>query len=167
MIEDADLQAHRKARLRELIDNACGGVVARLAERIDRSDSYVGRMLYPVDKKQSRPVSDKLAIVIERVFSLKRGWFDLPVGESLPYPTANYPRADSTVQSAEESRREPSSMSAIVWPFQLAGYRRLQTLTASLGRRAGEALRDMDAHLDIVMIKWEREAARQAAANRA
>ena len=54
MLEDPRLQSHRKARLRELIGNAHGGVIARLADVIDRSESYIGRMLYPVDKNGAR-----------------------------------------------------------------------------------------------------------------
>lgn len=168
MLEDPRLQNHRKARLRELIDNAHGGVIARLADVIDRSESYIGRMLYPVDKKGARPVSDKLAQLIERTDSLERGWFDLPLGAALPYPDLGAaPGApDPNARRADDSLGQKSAAAAIVWPFKLAQYTRLKALTAALGRRAPEAVRDMDEHLDILMAKWEREAARHAPANR-
>lgn len=168
MLEDPLLQSHRKSRLRELIDNAYGGVIARLADAIDRSESYIGRMLYPIDKNGARPVSDKLAQLIERTNALERGWFDLPLGSALPYPDLGAPpdAPSPDVRKMEDSLVQKSETPAIVWPFKLAHYMRLKALTASLKRRAPEAVRDMDEHLDIVMMKWEREAARMHQANR-
>lgn len=77
MIDDSDIQRHRKARLRTLIDEEFDGKIVALANRIGREGSYLGRMLYPPGKPQARPVSDKLVRVIEKACGLQRGWFDL------------------------------------------------------------------------------------------
>lgn len=81
-----DVQLHRKQRLRELIEHNCGNVIAVFAERIERNDSYVSRMLYPPEKAGAKPIADKMMRVIEAAFGLSRAWLDLPLGAELPNP---------------------------------------------------------------------------------
>ena len=78
-----DVQTHRKARLRELIQARFGGVIARFAEAIDRNESYVSRMLYPSDKSGSKPIADKIMLVMEEALNLERAWLDKPMGYDL------------------------------------------------------------------------------------
>lgn len=66
----------RRRHVLELIKNQCGGVHAKFAEKIERSPSYVGRMLYPDGKKGKKNISDTLIDVIEDRFALPRGWLD-------------------------------------------------------------------------------------------
>lgn len=75
-----DVQAHRKLRLRELINDQCEGVIARFADKVMRSESYIARMLYPMDKPGAKPIADKLMLAIEHAFGLERAWLDKPLG---------------------------------------------------------------------------------------
>lgn len=156
-----DIQTHRKLRLRELIDHSCSGLIAVMAAKIDKADTYVSRMLYPVDKKGAKPVGDKMMLLIEAAFGLERAWFDMPLGSALPgqasSPVAEYaptyPHA-SDLGSSPRMRAE-----GITWPFRLVSYRRLKALRQALGpKHGGEAIRDIDKQLEIVTLKWEREA---------
>lgn len=79
-----DVQVHRKQRLRELIEHSCGNVIAAFAEKIERNESYVSRMLYPSEKAGAKPIGDKMMRVIEDAFGLSRAWIDLPLGTELP-----------------------------------------------------------------------------------
>lgn len=66
----------RRQRLQQLIDERCGGVMAECARKINRRQSYVGRLLYPAGKPGARNISAALNDAIEEAFSLPRGWLD-------------------------------------------------------------------------------------------
>lgn len=158
-----DTQAHRKLRLRELIDHSCDGFISVMAAKIGKADSYVSRMLYSVDKKGTKPVGDKAMLDIEAAFGLERAWLDKPLGygfpdsqqDRLPKPATG---GDAHKASDRGAAPEPKAV-AIVWPFKIVGYLRLQALQQALGAKLGhEAIRDIDKHLEIVTLKWEREA---------
>lgn len=78
-----DVQTHRKLRLRELIDSRCDGVIARCADKVMRSESYIARMLYPTGKPGAKPIADKLMLALEQAFDLERAWLDKPMGYGL------------------------------------------------------------------------------------
>lgn len=160
MADEHAIQVHRKARLRELIAWKCHDLIVDLANAINRSESYIGRMLYEPGKNQWRPVSDKMVRVISAAFDLPPGWFDMPLGsgmdESSTTPSPNVLMHHST---------EKPVTNTVIWPFKTSSYKRLQDLRKSLGPRDGAAaIRDIDAHLDVVMTKWEQQAARRARA---
>jgi hypothetical protein len=79
-----DTQSHRKQRLRELINATSMGVISVFAAVIGRDDSYVSRMLYPMEKAGAKPIADKMMLVIEEAFKLPRAWLDMPLGAALP-----------------------------------------------------------------------------------
>ena len=66
----------RRQKVEELIRVRCDGVYAKFADKIERSPSYVGRMLYPEGKPGKKNISDTLIDVIEKKFNLPRGWLD-------------------------------------------------------------------------------------------
>lgn len=66
----------RRIRLAELRDTRCGGRSAELARRIERSPTYVLRMLYPPDKPGRKRIADDMIEVIEKAFDLPHGWLD-------------------------------------------------------------------------------------------
>lgn len=68
--------AQRRERIRRLIDEQCGGVIAEFARRIKRDVSYVGRMLYPMGKAGKRGISVHTIDAIEAEFKLPHGWLD-------------------------------------------------------------------------------------------
>lgn len=149
---------HRRLRLLELRTWACDGMTARLAERIARSDSYVARMLYEEGKAGKKRIGDDMLDVLESAFGLPHGWFEFPLGTpmnagaqaGLPLPE---PEGSGSPAVDLASRRPP-----IHWPFHTVTYQRLMDLKITLGPRHGaEALRDIDALLDVVVTKWERQ----------
>ncbi len=127
-----DVQSHRKARLRELINKRCKGVIAVFADKIGRSESYVSRMLYPIDKAGAKPIADKMNLVIEEAFKLPRAWLDLPLGSGLdeesltesggPYRLGH---ANSSHVASEPgtSRLHPK------WPFDRVSPQQYSTLS--------------------------------------
>lgn len=165
MTDEARIQQHRKARLRELIDQFFGGRIIDLAHLIEKDSNYLGRMLYPVGKAQWRPVSDKMARLIVKAAQIDPDWFEQPEGHGVPSAALVTP---SPARAAQPSSREDVATNTIVWPFRLVAYKRLLALQDQLGKRRGaEALRDIDAHLDVTVTKWENEARRAARARAA
>lgn len=153
-----EIELHRKARLRELLDHSCGGVIAVLAQKIERNDSYVSRMLYPPNKAGAKPVGDKMMRVIEKAFSLPRAWFDMPMHSALPGADP-VPSNNSVRLLAPDPGVEAHRVPRIVWPFRLVNYSRITALQRSMGPKlAQEALDDIDKYLDLAVMKWEREA---------
>lgn len=151
-----ELAEHRKNRLRELMDHTCQGKIAELARRIERSDNYVSRMLYPVGKPQEKPIADKMQRVIEAAFALPRGWFDMPMGTALPGQTQNAP---IRLMPASDPGLEAPRQYNMTWPFKRVSYSRITELQKALGYKQGqEAINDIDKYLDIAVMKWEREA---------
>lgn len=71
----------RRLRLLELRDTRCNGVAAELAEKLDRSASYVSRMLYPEGKPGKKRIADEMNELIEKAFKLPAGWLSLPPGD--------------------------------------------------------------------------------------
>jgi hypothetical protein len=151
-----DKHEHRRRRLLELKEWECDGKIARLAERISRSDSYVARMLYVEGKPGKKRIGDDMLDILEAAFKLPRGWFDQPFG------TPSSKGGDQISLVAEPvpvraSVLRPLKSGAIAWPFPTVSYQRLLDLKHSLGPKVGnEALRDIDALLDVVVTKWER-----------
>lgn len=86
-----DIREIRKRRLQQLIVSRFGGVMARLAEKIDRQSSYVARVLSD-NSEHSRNIGEKLAREIEAACDLEPGYLDMPFdfkrytsdGEELP-----------------------------------------------------------------------------------
>lgn len=66
----------RRVRLAELRDTRCGGNTAELSRRLERSPTYVMRMLYPADKAGRKRIADDMIEVIEKAFDLPHGWLD-------------------------------------------------------------------------------------------
>ena len=160
MTDETHIQANRKARLRELIDTFFGGRIVDLASLINKESSYVGRMLYPVDKKQSRPVSDKYVRIITTAVNLPPSWFDQPAGGNERNLTTNMVSSNTASYGSRpvDPAHRPAA-TTIVWPFRLVGYQRLLALQDALGtRRGADAIREIDSYLDAMVSRWEKEA---------
>ena len=110
----------RRQKVMELIENRCGGVHAKFAEKIDRSPSYVGRMLYEEGKKGKKNISDTLIDVIEEKFNLTRGWLD-GIGEDETLPANEQTAGLSKEQELAVSivaRMDQETSSAFVALFE-------------------------------------------------
>jgi hypothetical protein len=152
-----DKNEHRRLRILELRKRACGDVTARLAEKIGRTDSYVSRMLYEDGKEGKKRVGIKILNALEEAFNLCPGWFDLPLDTPM---MATAVAGSNTHHIAEPTGIVRASTHHIIWPFALTSYGRINALQRALGSKGyGEALRDLDNQLDIVLTKWERMAA--------
>lgn len=71
-----DIFEIRRQRLELLIKDRCEGKISICATRLGRSQSYVGRLLYPEGKPGKRRIAHGMITVIENAFSLPRGWLD-------------------------------------------------------------------------------------------
>ena len=146
---------HRRRRLLELKDWACEGKTARLAERIERSDSYVARMLYTEEKAGRKRIGDDMLDVIESAFGLIHGWFDLPLGTPIRSAAG---QAELTVSTGHGAANlHPLKRPPVTWPFPTVSHQRVMSLKSLLGPKvAAEAMRDIDSLLDVAVAKWEK-----------
>jgi len=71
-----DKYEKRRQRLIQIRDDFCGGKAVALARKIEREPSYVSRMLYEEGKKGKKRIADDMVEIIEKAFSLPRGWMD-------------------------------------------------------------------------------------------
>ncbi|QCP50186.1 hypothetical protein FAZ95_13950 [Trinickia violacea] len=71
-----DKYEHRRLRLLEVRDRDLGGSTAALANKIERSPSYVARMLYPPGKEGRKRIAEDMVEVIETAFGWGSGWMD-------------------------------------------------------------------------------------------
>lgn len=73
-----DKYENRRRNLQALLDERCEGKAAILANKIERSPSYVSRMLYPEGKAGKKGIGEDIADVIEAAFNLPKGELDTP-----------------------------------------------------------------------------------------
>lgn len=71
-----DKYEKRRLRLIQIRDDFCGGKAVEVARKIEREPSYVSRMLYEEGKKGKKRIADDMVEIIEKSFSLPRGWMD-------------------------------------------------------------------------------------------
>lgn len=71
-----DKYEKRRQRLIQIRDEMCGGKAVEVARKIEREPSYVSRMLYDKGKKGRKRIADDMVEIIEKAFSLPRGWMD-------------------------------------------------------------------------------------------
>jgi hypothetical protein len=72
----------RRRNLQALLRSHCDGRAATLADLIERSPSYVSRMLYPEGKDGKKRIGEDMRDIIEDALSLKRGSLDKePTGD--------------------------------------------------------------------------------------
>jgi hypothetical protein len=75
----------RRQRLEQLIRDRAAGSQAKFAGMIDRSSSYVSRMLFEEGKAGKKRIADDMIEHIENALGLGRGWFDQTItGASEP-----------------------------------------------------------------------------------
>lgn len=60
----------------QIRDEMCGGKAVDVARKIEREPSYVSRMLYEEGKNGRKRIADDMVEIIEKAFSLPRGWMD-------------------------------------------------------------------------------------------
>jgi len=107
-----------------LIDDACEGKIARLAEKIDRNPSYISRLLYPEGKDGARHIGDEIAEATENAFGLRKAWLDLPLGTLLPSDPEKY----NPSRLSEPLELHGVKIGRASWPFErvsAADYERL------------------------------------------
>lgn len=114
LIDKMDVRENRLERFRQILAEQCGGVIAELARRIDKSAPQVRVMLNP-EKTGGRWIGEKLARDIELRLALPRGWLDQEGGgEEIPAAPLLTPRLQALVglfeglteEQQEETLRE-------------------------------------------------------------
>lgn len=71
-----DKYEKRRLRLMQIRDDFCGGKAVDVARKIEREPSYISRMLYEEGKPGKKRIADDMVEIIEKAFSLPRGWMD-------------------------------------------------------------------------------------------
>ncbi len=76
--------AHRRARLAELLKALEPAPRAWFAAAIQRSESYVARLLLPEGDEHRKNIGDAIMAAATSELRLDPGWFDLPLGTAIP-----------------------------------------------------------------------------------
>lgn len=71
-----DIYEIRRLRLLEVMKECCNNKAVELAKAIERSDSYVTRMLYPEGKAGKKRIGEDMARHVAEVFNLPAGWLE-------------------------------------------------------------------------------------------
>lgn len=134
----------RRERVERLIKDRCDGVYAKFADKIERSPSYVGRMLYPEGKPGKKNISDTLIDVIEQKFDLPRGWLDgieLGTGKQQELKEETLTGEQKQILSLAEGIRKEARDAWLKVGSYLAGEmpeRRKEDIENHQNRRAGD-----------------------------
>lgn len=153
---------HWRLRLVELIQclKASKGMNQRaVAEQAKLAPDYLSRLLYPEGKKHRKNLGMDTMRKICAGFDLPPNWFDLPLGTALP-EDGSAPVDTPGAMLLQETDKLKQLAPRVIWPFPYVTYGRVQDLKARLGTKLGhEAMADIGKTLDVVVTKWEREAA--------
>jgi hypothetical protein len=118
---------HRRLRLQELITMKFDGKHTAFANKIDREQSYVSRLLYPEGKAGKKRIAETMQEHIESACGLAAGWLDLPLGTPVNTTSARH--------SAAEPVKLYSVHDGAEWPFATVSelqYSRLSDYDKSL-----------------------------------
>lgn len=134
----------RRAQLRRWINERCdGSQTAFIASTNDGKTQVNQGELSGLLKSKS--FGEKRARRLEVQAGMPSGYLD---------------RAETPAIEAREPSADVYGARHVVWPFQVVTYQRILDLKRALGARAAQdALRDVDKYLDVLVSKWEREAA--------
>lgn len=91
-----------QALLKLIKDRYCGGNAAELARRIDKSDSYVNRLFYPLGKNGAKGIGPGIMKVCTEAFSLPRGYWEMAPEEASLEGGHVIAAANSQANSPEE-----------------------------------------------------------------
>ncbi len=153
---------HWHLRLQELLTHT-GLTQAAFAERAGITPDYISRLLYPPGKAGKKNLGVVTTRKICAAFDLPVSWFDLPMGAGLPdatYSRATDDRPTAPTNTVNELRPSDKGRKteAVVWPFTLVTYQRINRLRQYYGARGmPSAISDIDKHLDVLVTRWENE----------
>ncbi|GLO62977.1 repressor [Vibrio sp. MACH09] len=119
----------RRLNLIKLKDELCGGKIAEVARRIDRSPSYVSRMLMSAGNPGKKPISEKMVELINTGFRLPQGAFDHPdfdPNSIAPPPEFDFSNVSEVPESIEIKNKYPviSAVTAGTWAEAVEPYQR-------------------------------------------
>lgn len=100
----------RRLRLIELMNSRCDGKATEIAKRIDRSESYISRMMYPEGKAGKKRIGEDMAALITQAFGLPPYWLD---GETSPVEASPQAREVAKAFDALNSRQQEAVMTMI------------------------------------------------------
>lgn len=141
---------HRRKRLRQWIDMHFGG-------------SQIAFIASTNDGEKQMNQGELSALLRDKSFGEKRAR-SLELQSNMPAMYLDSEEAATVGAKVQEITGAHTAGApvpigkAIVWPFKNVSYQRLADLRRQLGPKAGnDALRDIDKHLEIVVLKWESE----------
>lgn len=104
----SDYAAHQLL-LMKIRDTHCNGSAAELARRIEKDESYVHRLFYPIGKKGRKGIGLEIMRACTAVFKLPAGYWEDTGAPVNPY---------SPVISAPPQLHDEKVTSPRVWPFK-------------------------------------------------
>ena len=162
---------HWRLRLQELLSSS-GLTQAAFADRIGVSPDYVSRLLYPADKAGRKNLGVVTMRKISESFDLPAGWFDAPLGSTIP--SKGLEQTNNTIAGASSSKPFAGEQDAtergrktepVDWPFTIVTYQRIKRIRQHYsGRGMPQAISDIDKHLDVLVTRWEIEMNKQKSA---
>lgn len=130
---------------------------AAMAATIEVDPSYLSRLLYPLGKPGRKNLGLETITALRQKYHLSADWFDLPLGSELP--------SGSGTLDLKPVAKDPDTVvkldRKLKWPFHNVTYGRLMDLKRELGPAGFDALRDIDALLEVAVMKWERIASQK------
>jgi hypothetical protein len=99
-----DKYERRRQNLAKILADQCSGKIADLAKKIDRSDSYVTRMLYPDGKSGKKRIGEDLADLISKTFG-----FDISIDDAAT-PIVQLAAVPSTTDRDKEFAMELAAL---------------------------------------------------------
>jgi hypothetical protein len=155
-LPNEDVVTNRRAQLRRWIDDLFGGNQAAFIASTNDGERQVNQgELSGLLKTKS--FGEKRARSLELMAHMPRGYLDSAAAPrdaqlGLFPPVVSQPLAGYNVVRVQHGD----------WPFTSVTRQRLASLKAALGPKPGaEAMRDIDALLDIAVARWERIAAQK------
>lgn len=144
-IEDSPVVANRRSQLQRWIDIHHGGSQKSLIAHTNDGKRQLNQgELSGLLKNKS--FGEKKARALETQAGMPAGYLDQQSTQPNPFALAE---TNETVVTVTPMLRS--------WPFPSVSLERLMQLKKGLGSRKGvDALHDIDKHLEIVVLKWEK-----------
>ena len=149
-----DTVANRRRQRRRWIDALFSGNQAAFGASTNDGEKQINQGELSGLLK-SKSFGERRARTLEKASAMPRGYLDTqdaPPGELLSPPSI-------TTIASEAGPQNVVRLPEVTWPFKNVTYLRLMDLKRTLGPKIGqEAIRDIDALLDVAVGKWERVA---------
>jgi hypothetical protein len=112
-----DIKEIRRNQLRKLRDEVCDGSNTELARRLNKSPSYIMRLLYPASNPHRKEIGIKVMQEIQEVFNLPPGWMDNVTQTNKSWPFESVSEVKYNALNQEQKTVIEASVNAMVQAF--------------------------------------------------